>query len=83
MKKRKDSKNRVLKSGEGERKTGGYQYRWETGDGKRHYIYANSLRTLREKEKQIIRDIDDGIRTNNLNLTLNDLYNVWIEVKKA
>lgn len=83
MKKRKDSKNRVLKSGESERKTGGYQYRWETGDGKRHYIYANSLRTLREKEKQIIRDIDDGIRTNNLNLTLNDLYNVWIEVKKG
>ena len=34
IKRRKDSKNRVLKTGESERKTGGYQYRWETGDGK-------------------------------------------------
>ena len=83
VKRRKDSKNRVLKLGESERKTGGYQYRWETGDGKRHYIYDQTLRTLRTKEKKIVHDIDDGIRTNNLNLTLNDLYNIWINVKKG
>ena len=83
IKRRKDSKNRVLKTGESERKTGGYQYRWETGDGKRHYIYAQTLRTLRTKEKKIVHDIDDGIRTNNLNLTLNDLYNIWVNVKKG
>lgn len=83
IKRRKDSKNRVLKTGESERKTGGYQYRWETGDRKRHYIYAQTLRMLRTKEKKIVHDIDDGIRTNNLNLTLNDLYNIWINVKKG
>lgn len=83
VKRRKDSKNRVLKTGESERKNGGYQYRWETRDGKRHYIYSMSLRNLRTREKEIIRDVDDGIQTNNLNLTLNDLYKVWCSVKKG
>lgn len=83
VKRRKDSKNRVLKNGEAERKQGGYQFRWSTEDGKRHYIYAKSLRELRIKEKEIIHDMDDGIRTDNLNLTLNDLYSIWAEVKKG
>lgn len=83
VKRRKDSKNRVLKTGETERKQGGYQYRWNTEDGKRHYIYSQTLDELRNKEKAIKRDIDDGIRTNNLNLTLNDLYKVWVSVKKG
>ncbi|MCC4500157.1 tyrosine-type recombinase/integrase [Limosilactobacillus reuteri] len=83
VKRRKDSKNRVLKTGESERKQGGYQYRWKTGDGRRHYIYASNLNTLRTREKKVIRDVDDNIRTNNLNLTLNDLYNTWIDIKKG
>lgn len=83
VKRRKDSKNRVLKTGESERKQGGYQYRWKTGDGRRHYIYANSLNTLRTREKKIIHDMDDNIQTSNLNLRLNDLYNIWIAVKKG
>lgn len=82
VKRRKDSKNRVLKAGETERKQGGYQFRWNTGDGKRHYIYAKDLRELRNKEKEIIHDMDDGIRTDNLKLTLNDLYTIWLDVKK-
>lgn len=83
VKRRKDSKNRVLKSGETERKQGGYQYRWNTDDGKRHYIYSASLKELRKKEKTIIHDMDDGIRTNNLNLTLNDMYKIWADIKKG
>lgn len=83
VKRRKDSKNRVLKTGETERKQGGYQFRWNTGDGKRHYIYAKNLGELRSREKEIIHDMDDGIRTDNLNLTLNDLYNIWKDVKKG
>lgn len=83
VKRRKDSKNRVLKAGETERKQGGYQFRWNTGDGKRHYIYAKDLRELRNKEKEIIHDMDDGIRTDNLKLTLNDLYTIWLDVKKG
>ena len=83
VKRRKDSKNRVLKTGETERKQGGYQFRWSTNDGKRHYIYASTLKELRLKEKEIIQDLNDGIRTDNLNLTLNDLYNIWLDVKKG
>lgn len=83
VKRRKDSKNRVLKTGETERKQGGYQFRWNAGDGKRHYIYAKDLKELRVKEKEIVQDMDDGIRTDNLNLTMNDLYNIWVDVKKG
>ena len=83
VKRRKDSNNRVLKAGESERKQGGYQFRWNTGDGKRHYVYAKDLKELRAKEKEIIHDMDDGIRTDNLSLTLNDLYKIWVDVKKG
>lgn len=83
VRRRKDSKNRVLKTGENERKQGGYQFRWNADDGKRHYIYASTLKELRLKEKNIIQDLNDGIRTDNLNLTLNDLYNIWLDVKKG
>lgn len=83
VERRKDSKNRVLKAGETERKKGGYQYRWMAEDGKRHYVYAKDLSSLRRKEKEIIHDVDDGIRTDNLNLTMNDLYNIWIDIKKG
>lgn len=83
VKRRKDSKNHVLKTGETERKQGGYQFRWSTEDGKRHYLYAKNLRELRAKEKEIIRDMNDGIRTDNLNLTLNDLFTIWKDVKKG
>lgn len=82
VKRRKDSKNRVLKAGEAERKQGGYQYRWSVG-GKRQYIYASTLKELREKEKEVQRDIDDGIHTENRNLTLNDMYKIWVELKKG
>ena len=45
--KRKDSKGRVLKTGESERKDGSYQYRF-TKNGKRHTVYASTLKQLRE-----------------------------------
>lgn len=51
--KRKDSKGRVLKTGESERKDGRYQYRFTDSYGKRHTIYATDLKTLREKENEV------------------------------
>lgn len=83
IKRRKDSKNRVLKKGETERKKGGYQYRWKSVSGKRHYIYSNNLDDLREREKKIQRDLDDGIRADLNSLTLNDMYEIWINLKKG
>lgn len=82
VERRKDSKNRVLKTGEIERKQGNYQYSWGTGKNRR-FIYAQSLKELREKEADISRDLNDGLRTDNINLTLNDMYNVWVDLKKG
>lgn len=82
VERRKDSKNRVLKTGEIERKQGNYQYSWGTGKNRR-FIYARSLKELREKEADISRDLNDGLRTDNINLTLNDMYNVWVDLKKG
>ena len=48
---RKDKTRVVLKTGEGQRNNGTYYYRWQDKKGKRHYLYARSLKELREKEK--------------------------------
>lgn len=59
--KRKDNKGRVLKDGESQRKNGSYEYRYFDIRKKRHSVYAKSLAELREKERGIQRDLDDGI----------------------
>lgn len=83
IERRKDSKGRVLKEGESERKRGGYQYRWRSRNGIRHTVYAPTLKELREKEEQIWRDMVDGIRADVKNITINDVYAIWISVKKG
>lgn len=80
---RKDSKGRVLKENELQRKDGSYQYRWRTSDHKRHSIYAPTLEELREKEKAVLKDKSDGIRTNAQKVTLNDVYDLWVQLKKG
>ena len=59
--KRKDSKGRILKEGESQRKNGTYEYRYSAIRKKRHSVYAKSLAELREKERDIQRDLVDGI----------------------
>lgn len=83
IERRKDSKGRVLKEGESERKRGGYQYRWRSRNGTRHTVYAPTLKELREKEEQIWLDMVDGIRADVKNITINDVYAIWISVKKG
>lgn len=80
--KRKDSSGKVLKTGESERKQGGYQYRYTTR-GKRQYIYASTLNELREKEMNIQRDIFDGMRLDGKNLTVNHIYDNWVQIKRG
>ena len=41
---RKDSKNRVLRAGESQRKDGTYMYRYTDITGKRVCVYARTLR---------------------------------------
>ena len=74
--KRKDSKGRNLRLGESQRKDGRYVYKYTDIYGKPQFIYAWKLvptdktparkredLSLREKEKQVKKDLDDGINT--------------------
>jgi integrase len=79
MARRKDLKGRVLKDGESQRKNGMYQYRYQTESGKRHTIYSMSLTELRQKEDDIKNKIYNGLKTNTNNITLNDVYQVYID----
>lgn len=84
MAKRKDNKGVVLKDGESYRdKEKRYSFRWTSKDGKRHSVYAKTLKELREKEEQIQHDLYDGIRVEDKNVTINDLYEMWKIDKKG
>ncbi len=69
--KRKDSRGRVLHSGERElrkKKADGstvsyYSYQYQDGTGKRRSVSASDLATLREKEKELQADFFDGLNT--------------------
>lgn len=85
--KRRDSKNRVLRSGESQRKDGRYAYKYVDTFGKPQFVYSWKLVptdktpagkrediSLREKEKEIQKDIDDGIDTIGKKMTVCQLY---------
>ena len=52
--KRKDSRGRVLRTGESQRPDGSYQFRWSEA-GQRRTRYAPTLEELRQKEDEIAR----------------------------
>ena len=81
--KRRDKDRIVLRKGEGQRPNGTYDYRWTDIYGKRHTVYAPTLDELREKEKQIARDVSDGIKTDKRNTTVNDLFDLWCTIKRG
>nr|WP_303040288.1 site-specific integrase [Enterocloster clostridioformis] len=87
-KKRTDSKGRVLKTGESQRKDGRYQYQYMDVTGKRRCVYSWDLSDLRQQEKKIQRDIEDGIRNfDSKTMTLNRLFYEYMDnnrhIKKA
>lgn len=82
-KNRKDNKGRVLRLGETQLndKYGRYCYRYSQ-DGKQKAVYALTLAELREKEKQIAKDIEDGVDSqSNAKVTLNDMFDKYMETK--
>lgn len=83
VERRKDKKNRVLKAGEYQRTNGTYEYKWMDKRGKRHSISAVTLEALREKENDVTRDVLDGIKAEKKNLTINDLYYQWVQIKRG
>lgn len=79
---RKDSRGYALKTGECQRSDGRYSYSYTDKEGKRHTVYANSLAELRKRERQIIRDIEDGIDAHAPEkVTLNQLWDKYIAQK--
>ncbi len=85
--KRRDSKNRILRSGESQRKDGRYAYKYTDTFGKVQFVYAWKLVptdktpagkrediSLREKEKEIQKDLDDGIDPIGKKMTVCQLY---------
>ena len=60
---RKDTRGRVLKQGECQRKDGRYSYAYTDPFGRRKYIYSKDLMKLRNREKQLQKDQLDGLDT--------------------
>ena len=85
--KRRDNKNRILRTGESQRTDGRYAYKYTDTFGKPQFVYAWKLVptdktpagkrddiSLREKEKEIQKDLDDGIDTIGKKMTVCQLY---------
>ena len=81
--KRKDKDRIVLKAGEAQRPNGTYYYRWTGKDGKRHAVYAKTLEELREKEAQIANDQFIGIKADARNVTINEMFDLWCQIKRG
>ena len=92
--KRKDGKKRNLKTGESMRKDGRYAYKYKGADGKPKFAYSWRLtktdplpegkrdcKPLREIEKEIQRDLMDGINHTGAKMTVCELYTKHTELK--
>ena len=92
--KRRDSKNRILRNGESQRKDGRYVYKYIDATGKPQFVYSWKLEatdstpqgkrdglSLREKEKQIRRDIEDAIIPRGGEMTVLDLVKKYLSQK--
>lgn len=79
---RKDQRGRTLKTGEQQRKDKIYQYSYTDPLGRRRFIYAGDLVTLREKEKQLTKDQLDGLDLYvSGRATVNDTFDRYISAK--
>lgn len=82
-KRRLDKDRKVLRKGESQRKDGTYDYRWTGKDGRRHSEYAPTLEALRAKEEKLLRDKSDGIKVEAANITINDMFDLWCDLKRG
>ncbi len=90
--KRRDSKGRILRTGESQRSDGRYAYKYTDAAGKAQFVYSWKLEpgdklpkgkrngpSLREKEKQIKRDLEDGINPRGGEITVSELVSKYFE----
>lgn len=89
--KRRDSKNRILRNGESQRKDGRYAFKYIDSTGKQQFVYSWKLErtdklpqgkrndiSLREKEKMILKDLDDEIVPRGGEMTMVELVRKYI-----
>ena len=94
--KRRDSKGRILRTGESQRKDGRYAFVYTDHLGKQKFIYSWKLEktdplpsgcrpcvALRIREQEILRDIQDGIIPSGGNLTVLELTEKYIAQKNG
>lgn len=92
--KRRDNKNRILHSGESQRRDGRYMFKYTDAGGNSKYFYSWRLDhndptpkgksrelSLREKEKQLEYDIFSGLVPNGGNITVLNLVEKYISLK--
>lgn len=92
--KRRDNRNRILRNGESQRKDGRYAYKYIDATGKQQFVYSWKLEktdklpegkrdclSLREKERQILRDLDDQIAPRGGEMTVLELVQKYIRQK--
>lgn len=93
--KRRDSKGRILRTGETQRANGQYLYRYKV-HGKEHYLYSWTLektdmppvgkkkdKSLREKIKEVQKDIDDDVAYHGANTTVYNLVKRYTVLKQG
>ncbi len=81
---RKDPKERVLRQGEGFRKSDNlYSFRYKDARGKVKAIYDPDLKALREKENVILKEIDDGIDYASGEITVIQLVEKYVALKEG
>lgn len=80
---RKDRKGRVLRKGETQRKCDGkYVYTYMDTLGRRRSIYSKDIKTLREREEQLVKDQLDGLDTYVAgSATVNFVFDRYISTK--
>ena len=89
--KRRDSKGRVLRTGESQRPDGRYTYKYIDAAGKQQFVYSWKLESgdrvpkgkkdslsLREKANQIKRDLEDGINPRGGEITVIELMEKYL-----
>ena len=93
--KNRDKKGRILRQGERQREDGRYEYRYKDMQGNTRSIYSwklvetdkapagkKSETSLREMEKKVLRDLEDGVNTyTGARTTLNSFFDTYIETK--
>lgn len=91
MSKRRDKKGRILRNGESQRSDGRYAYVYTDCRGKQKFIYSWKLEptdplpagrrkcvSLREKERELLKDLEDGIASCGGDLTVLDLVQKYL-----